>query len=223
MTSRRAPSRRRASAVGVLGWGLVASILVLGRPFDRAAPEVGPVDVVPEEPEHTPVRVTASPPAPAPAPAEKPAGKPATEPAAKPTEKATAKRPFAALRTFKSPLIMPRLALPRVLTPRLAGVSSLMKRAKPGEPLSVTLTAYCLRGRTRRGRDVRPGIIAADPRIFPLARHVELFSGGRYLGKFLVDDTGGHIRGQRIDIWTPDCADARRFGRRSGIATLVAH
>ena len=101
-------------------------------------------------------------------------------------------------------------------------MTGVLSRAKPGEPLSVTMTAYCLRGRTRRGAPVRPGIIAADPRVFPMARHVELFAGGRYLGKFLVDDTGGHIHGRRIDIWTPDCADARAFGRRNGIATLVA-
>jgi hypothetical protein len=36
-----------------------------------------------------------------------------------------------------------------------------------------------------------------------------------------VDDTGGKIRGQRIDIWTPDCGDAIKFGARRGVATLV--
>jgi 3D (Asp-Asp-Asp) domain-containing protein len=69
---------------------------------------------------------------------------------------------------------------------------------------------------------VRTGIIAADPRVFPLARHVELYAGGRYLGRYLVDDTGHAIKGTRIDIWTPDCDDARRFGMRDGVASLVA-
>jgi 3D (Asp-Asp-Asp) domain-containing protein len=131
-------------------------------------------------------------------------------------------RPFAALGRSATPLIMPRLTLPRVLMPRLVNLSSAFARARPGEPLSVTLTAYCLRGTTRGGRPVRTGIIAADPRVFPLARHVELYAAGRYLGRFLVDDTGLRIKGQRIDIWTPDCDDARRFGMRTGVATLVA-
>ena len=59
-------------------------------------------------------------------------------------------------------------------------------RAVPGEEVPISLTQYCLSGTTRRGRWVRPGIVAADPRIFPLARYVEVFMGnsssGRYLG-----------------------------------------
>jgi 3D (Asp-Asp-Asp) domain-containing protein len=85
----------------------------------------------------------------------------------------------------------------------------------------VKLTAYCLDGTTRQGTPTRPGVIAADPRIFPLDRHVELYAGGRHLGRFRVEDTGGAVRGPHIDIWTPSCADARRFGTRPGVAALV--
>jgi len=85
----------------------------------------------------------------------------------------------------------------------------------------VRLTAYCLRGRTRQGTPTRPGVVAADPRIFPLDRTVHLFAAGRYLGRFRVEDTGSAVRGPHIDIWTPDCADARRFGSRPGMASLV--
>lgn len=130
-------------------------------------------------------------------------------------------RPFAALKLASSGLIMPRLALPRVLSPRFPALRSLLTRARPGEPVHVRLSAYCLRGRTRRGTYVRPGIIAADPRVFPLARHVELYAAGRYLGRFKVEDTGSAIKGTRIDIWTPDCKDAIRFGMRDGVAQLV--
>ena len=131
-------------------------------------------------------------------------------------------KPFAALRLAASPLIMPRLHLPRALSPSFPALRSLLARARPGQPVHVMLSAYCLRGRTRRGTEVRPGIIAADPRVFPLARHVELYAAGRYLGRFKVEDTGSAIRGTRIDIWTPDCKDAIRFGMRSGVAELVA-
>ncbi len=95
-------------------------------------------------------------------------------------------------------------------------------RAQPGEEIPVSLTQYCLKGTTRRGRFVRPGIVAADPRIFPLARYVEVFMGKRYLGRFLVDDTGGNVIGATLDIWTPSCRQATRFGRQHGKAVLVA-
>jgi 3D (Asp-Asp-Asp) domain-containing protein len=90
-----------------------------------------------------------------------------------------------------------------------------------GDPVPVQLTAYCLKGTTRRDRYVRQGIVAADPKRFPLGRFVELYVGRRYVGRFLVDDTGDRIRGSILDIWTPECRDARLFGRRRGTAVLV--
>ncbi len=95
-------------------------------------------------------------------------------------------------------------------------------RAQPGEEIPISITQYCLKGTTRRGRFVRPGIVAADPRIFPLARYVEVFMGKKYLGRYLVDDTGGNVLGATLDIWTPSCRQASRFGRQRGKAVLVA-
>ena len=90
-----------------------------------------------------------------------------------------------------------------------------------GEPVPVQLTAYCLQGTTRRDRYVRQGIVAADPRLFPLGRYVEVYVGRAYYGRFLVDDTGARIRNGVLDIWTPTCRDARLFGRQRGTAVLV--
>jgi 3D (Asp-Asp-Asp) domain-containing protein len=90
-----------------------------------------------------------------------------------------------------------------------------------GEPVPVMLTSYCLRGTTRRGRYVRPGIIAADPRFFPMARYVELYVGRKYYGRYLVDDTGRKIRGNHIDVWMASCGDARKFGVKRGTAVLM--
>ena len=95
-------------------------------------------------------------------------------------------------------------------------------RAVAGEEVPISLTQYCLKGTTRRGRWVRPGIVAADPRIFPLARYVEIFMGNKYLGRYLVDDTGVNVIGATLDIWTPSCSQAGRFGRQFGRAVLVA-
>lgn len=96
-------------------------------------------------------------------------------------------------------------------------------RAVAGEEIPISLTQYCLKGTTRRGRWVRPGIVAADPRIFPLARYVEIFMGSKYIGRYLVDDTGGNVIGATLDIWTPSCSQATRFGRQNGRAVLVAN
>lgn len=104
--------------------------------------------------------------------------------------------------------------LPRLMHPA--------ERAAEGQAVRVSLTQYCLRGETRRGRWVRPGIVAADPKVFPLARHVEVFLGAQYLGRFLVDDTGKNVIGNTLDIWTPNCREARRFGRQWGHAVLIA-
>jgi len=92
---------------------------------------------------------------------------------------------------------------------------------RAGEPVPVLVTAYCLSGTTRRGRYVRPGIVAADRRLFPLSRYIELYAGERYLGRFLIDDTGGMIRGAHIDIWVPTCREAKVFGRQHGTAMLL--
>ncbi|MCR4341727.1 MAG: 3D domain-containing protein [Gemmatimonadaceae bacterium] len=123
---------------------------------------------------------------------------------------------------YGEPSLPPTLVQARrsfYLKPELAGP---FDRAAPGRAVPVSLTQYCLQGTTRRGRYVRPGIVAADPRVFPLARYVEVFLGKEYLGRFLVDDTGKNVLGPTLDIWTEDCGQARRFGRKWGHAVLVA-
>jgi 3D (Asp-Asp-Asp) domain-containing protein len=109
------------------------------------------------------------------------------------------------------------------ILPHLPKLHNIFVRAPAGKALPVSLTQYCLQGTTRRDHWVREGIVAADPRIFPLARYVEVFLGKKYLGRFLVDDTGGKVKGRTLDIWTPSCSDARRFGRQRGTATLIVN
>jgi 3D (Asp-Asp-Asp) domain-containing protein len=96
------------------------------------------------------------------------------------------------------------------------------ERATAGTPVRVQITAYCLRGLTRSGTEVREGIIAADPRVFPLGSELDLFVGRKLRGRFRVADTGKNIKGARLDLWTSSCSDAIRFGRRRGTAVLVA-
>jgi 3D (Asp-Asp-Asp) domain-containing protein len=101
-------------------------------------------------------------------------------------------------------------------------IPSKFRRAEEGVTIPVSLTQYCVQGETRRGRQTRHGILAADPRIFPLARYVDVYLGKDYLGRYLVDDTGGNVLGATLDIWNPNCREARKFGRHWGSAVLIA-
>ncbi len=87
-------------------------------------------------------------------------------------------------------------------------------RGKGASRGSFSATAYCLKGRTAMGHGVRRGIIAADPRILRLGSQVTIASGA-YAGTYLVSDTGGKIKGKKVDIWMPSCSEARKFGRRN--------
>lgn len=97
------------------------------------------------------------------------------------------------------------------LVDKTASVKSTSAGASRG---AFSATAYCLRGKTAMGHGVRRGIIAADPRVLRLGSRVVL-SGGGYSGTYLVSDTGGRIKGKKVDIWVPSCSEARRFGRRT--------
>jgi 3D (Asp-Asp-Asp) domain-containing protein len=89
-------------------------------------------------------------------------------------------------------------------------------------PAAYVATAYSLRGRTASGRMVSKGLIAADPSVLPLGSRVRLEHPG-YSGEYLVADTGGKIRGRRIDIWTPSSREAMRFGRRTVKLTVLSY
>jgi 3D (Asp-Asp-Asp) domain-containing protein len=91
-----------------------------------------------------------------------------------------------------------------------------------GDPVPVLLTSYCLSGTTRRGRYVRAGIVAADPKFFPLSRYIELYIGKKYYGRFLVDDTGRKIKRNHLDVWLSSCAESKKFGVKRGTAVLIA-
>ena len=64
------------------------------------------------------------------------------------------------------------------------------------------------------GHSVRRGLIAADPRVLKLGSKV-VINAGAWSGTYLVSDTGGAIKGKKIDIWVPSCSEARKFGRRT--------
>ena len=97
-------------------------------------------------------------------------------------------------------------------------VTSVEEKAAASE--TYTATAYSLRGRTATGVAPAQGMIAADPRVLPLGSRVRI-EAGSYSGEYIVTDTGGSVKGHRIDIWTPTARDAMRFGRRAVKLTIL--
>jgi 3D (Asp-Asp-Asp) domain-containing protein len=84
-----------------------------------------------------------------------------------------------------------------------------------------TATAYSLRGRTASGMPVSRGLIAADPSVLPIGTRVRV-EAGSLSGEYVVADTGGAVKGRRIDIWTPTAREALRFGRRAVKLTVLS-
>jgi 3D (Asp-Asp-Asp) domain-containing protein len=72
------------------------------------------------------------------------------------------------------------------------------------------ITCYSLQGTTASGRPVGEDVIAVDPRVIPLGTYVVIDG----LGTKVAGDTGGNIKGNRLDIWLPSSDDCLRFGRQ---------
>lgn len=81
---------------------------------------------------------------------------------------------------------------------------------------SFVATAYSLRGRMANGQTVHSGAIAADPRVLPIGTVVQI----QGMGTYTVKDTGGAIKGNRIDIWMS--SNAKKFGRKVVKLTIVS-
>lgn len=103
-----------------------------------------------------------------------------------------------------------------------------MNQAKPSEGapdnykdvVEVTATAYApgphdndqWGNKTYMGTEIRPGVIAVDPNVIPLGSRVYIeFPDGK--GMYAVaEDTGGAIKGNRIDVAKWSVGEAQDFG-----------
>ena len=85
-----------------------------------------------------------------------------------------------------------------------------------GRTMTVLSTAYALRGTTATGIPVGPGIVAVDPTVIPLGTRMTIPG----YGEGVAADTGGAIKGARIDVWVPTEAEASAWGVRTVTITL---
>lgn len=76
--------------------------------------------------------------------------------------------------------------------------------------ITVSSTAYCLRGRTATGTIPQKGTVAVDPRIIKLGSilFVEKYGWAK------AEDVGPAIKGNKIDIWLPTKKEALKWGVR---------
>lgn len=72
-------------------------------------------------------------------------------------------------------------------------------------------------GITATGRRAGYGVVAVDPSVIPLGSklYIESADGSYVYGTAIAADTGGAIKGARIDLCYDTRAEAIRFGRRS--------
>lgn len=72
-------------------------------------------------------------------------------------------------------------------------------------------------GITRSGTKARPGVVAVDPKVIPLGSklYVEYLDGSKDYGFASAEDTGGAIKGNKIDLFMESTKAALRFGRRN--------
>ncbi|WP_054870869.1 3D domain-containing protein [Caloranaerobacter sp. TR13] len=71
-------------------------------------------------------------------------------------------------------------------------------------------------GITAMGTKVRHGVVAVDPRVIPLGTklYIQSLDGTKDYGFAVAEDTGGAIKGNKIDLFFESRSKALAFGRR---------
>jgi 3D (Asp-Asp-Asp) domain-containing protein/peptidoglycan hydrolase CwlO-like protein len=86
-----------------------------------------------------------------------------------------------------------------------------------GQTLTVVSTAYAIHGTTATGIRTRRGICATDPSVIPLGTQFDVPGYGRCVAA----DTGGAIKGNRIDVWVATEAEALDWGFKTVTITVL--
>ncbi|MFC4767896.1 ubiquitin-like domain-containing protein [Effusibacillus consociatus] len=81
----------------------------------------------------------------------------------------------------------------------------------------MSATAYAAGGRTATGRPAQFGVAAVDPSVIPLG--TKLYIEG--YGYAIAADTGGAIKGMKIDLVFNTQAECLQFGRRQVVVHIV--
>ena len=70
------------------------------------------------------------------------------------------------------------------------------------------VTCYDNSGTTASGAPTSTSTVAVDPSVIPLGTHIWIAG----VGERIAQDTGGAIKGHRLDIWEPTYQDCANWG-----------
>ena len=112
-----------------------------------------------------------------------------------------------------------------ILDSKYAARQALLREEKadpsPGTRLRFEASAYCSGDLTASGVAPQTGIAAADPDVLPTGSVIQISKvGTQYDGIYTIMDTGPVVRGRVLDLYTRNCDEATRFGRR-GVQVFV--
>ena len=114
-------------------------------------------------------------------------------------------------------------AIPGVVKEGLRGIHLASRGATSRRTLTMIATGYSASenrrwgGKTATGRPARFGVVAVDPRFIKLGTRVYVEG----YGIAIAADTGGAIKGRRIDLCFNSRAEAMRVGRKSVKVTIL--
>ena len=116
----------------------------------------------------------------------------------------------------------PEAALRQLAVAHAPKLVTAASSSKAGKRLRVVATGYSAdepgaASNTRTGHRVQRGVIAVDPKVIPLGTRVYIPG----YGWAIASDTGGLIKGNRIDLCFDTAQECERWGRRSVVVILL--
>jgi 3D (Asp-Asp-Asp) domain-containing protein len=103
-----------------------------------------------------------------------------------------------------------------------------MSITEPGPRVFIAkVTAYSdgiggvpMGARTSSGTRTGWGVVAVDPKVIPIGSALLIEGYDDMI--FVAQDVGSGVRGNAIDIWLPDAAEARRYGTQYRKVTILS-
>ena len=83
--------------------------------------------------------------------------------------------------------------------------------------ITCSASAYSIKGTTASGIPSQVGAVAVDPSVIPLGTrlYIECADGTWTYGNAVAADTGGAIKGNKVDLYMETYQEAIKFGRRN--------
>jgi 3D (Asp-Asp-Asp) domain-containing protein len=107
-------------------------------------------------------------------------------------------------------MVPPPASPPGTTTPAPSRASTSTAAARGVELGIFEVSCHTGKGVTASGRPSSREIVSVDPRVVPLGTRLVIDK----VGARVAADTGGAIKGRRLDIWEPSVAACTKFGRR---------